>query len=82
MILAWAKEMELTEDRKKLACLAKTSDTEAEIKEWKEGVLETLRMTNPQDQIAIKVTGAGSEVMHSLTNERRRIPGSLPWCSQ
>lgn len=68
VILAYAKEIELTEDMAKLAEEAGMTNAEAEIQQWLDGCIETLRMTNPEDLMAIKITGAGSNVMQAMVN--------------
>ncbi|KAE8374877.1 FAD-linked oxidoreductase-like protein [Aspergillus bertholletiae] len=42
----------------------------AEIEAWRQGVLETVEMVGTDDFLALKLTGAGPQVMHALSSNQ------------
>ncbi|KNG86571.1 proline oxidase Put1 [Aspergillus nomiae NRRL 13137] len=42
----------------------------AEIEAWRQGVLETVEMVGTDDFLALKLTGAGPQVMHTLSSNQ------------
>jgi proline dehydrogenase len=78
VILAYAKEVVLsTEQTSSLSSCGENEVAEAcilnEIQPWAKGTLDTVRMTQAGDFVALKFTGAGSQALYSLS---RNIPPS------
>ncbi|KAE9368691.1 FAD-linked oxidoreductase [Stipitochalara longipes BDJ] len=81
VILGYAKEVVM--DETQTASLSSCSDTNSETAEacirdeiipWANGTLETVKMTAPGDFVALKFTGAGSQALYDLTNQRDPSP--------
>jgi proline dehydrogenase len=81
VILGYAKEVVM--DETQTASLSSCSDTNSETAEacirneiipWANGTLETVRMTAPGDFVALKFTGAGSQALYDLSNQRDPSP--------
>ncbi|KAM0463348.1 hypothetical protein ACHAO4_000061 [Trichoderma viride] len=78
VILGYAKEVVLeSSDAKDMAKAnlgeETARDIEKEINPWRDGTLETVRLAEPGDFVALKFTGAGSLALHQLKN---RLPPS------
>ncbi|KAK1623192.1 proline dehydrogenase [Colletotrichum phormii] len=78
VILGYAKEVVLTDAQKKeLGACSKGKMAEEcirnEIIPWAKGTLETVRLAEPGDFVALKFTGAGRQALHSLAE---RLPPS------
>lgn len=70
-------------DETQTASLSSCSDANSETAEacirneiipWANGTLETVRMTAPGDFVALKFTGAGSQALYDLSNQRDPSP--------
>ncbi|KAH7001091.1 FAD-linked oxidoreductase-like protein [Ilyonectria destructans] len=69
VILCYAKEVVLTSDQAKALGDPTKETKEAidnEIRPWAEGTLETVRLVQPGDYVALKFTGAGSLALGQL----------------
>ncbi|KAG5982553.1 hypothetical protein E4U55_001740 [Claviceps digitariae] len=77
VILGYAREVVLTGEQAKEVELAAGEETlkaiDNEIVPWTEGTLETVRLAQPGDFVALKFTGAGSIALHRL---KHRLPAS------
>lgn len=82
VILGYAREVDLTEKQAEEVGLAAGQEThkviDNEIVPWTEGTLETVRLAQPGDFVALKFTGAGSLAVHEL---KHRVPAS-PYLSK
>ncbi|TVY31568.1 putative proline dehydrogenase, mitochondrial [Lachnellula subtilissima] len=74
VILGYAKEVVLNESQ--TGKLQSSGDNEAaeacirnEINPWAQGTLETVRIANPGDFVALKFTGAGSQALFDLSQK-------------
>ncbi|QPG95249.1 hypothetical protein C2857_007905 [Epichloe festucae Fl1] len=77
VILGYAREVVLTEKQVEEVESAAGQETQKvidnEIVPWTEGTLETIRLAQPGDFVALKFTGAGSLALHQL---KHRLPAS------
>uniref|UniRef100_A0A1Y1NA33 Proline dehydrogenase n=1 Tax=Photinus pyralis TaxID=7054 RepID=A0A1Y1NA33_PHOPY len=77
VILGYAREVVLTEKQAEEVELAAGQETQKvidnEIVPWAEGTLETVRLAQPGDFVALKFTGAGSLALHEL---KHQLPAS------
>lgn len=78
VILGYAKEVVLEGSDARDMSAAKLGqetarDIEKEINPWRDGTLETVRLAEPGDFVALKFTGAGSLALNQLKN---RLPPS------
>ncbi|KAK2595331.1 proline dehydrogenase [Conoideocrella luteorostrata] len=77
VILGYAREVVLTEKQAEEVGLTAGQETQKvidnEIVPWAEGTLETVRLAQPGDFVALKFTGAGSLALHEL---KHRLPAS------
>ncbi|KAG6008421.1 hypothetical protein E4U21_004443 [Claviceps maximensis] len=77
VILGYAREVVLTDKQAAEAESAAGQETlkaiDNEIIPWTEGTLETVRLAQPGDFVALKFTGAGSLALHQL---KHRLPAS------
>ncbi|KAG8411424.1 hypothetical protein J3458_015485 [Metarhizium acridum] len=77
VILGYAREVVLTEKQAEEVELAAGQETQKvidnEIVPWAEGTLETVRLAQPGDFVALKFTGAGSLALHEL---KHKLPAS------
>ncbi|OLN86597.1 putative proline dehydrogenase, mitochondrial 2 [Colletotrichum chlorophyti] len=72
VILGYAKEVVLTDSQAQDFALCMEGKTaqecvDNEIMPWAEGTLETVRLAQPGDFVALKFTGAGRQALHSLS---------------
>ncbi|KAG9249272.1 proline oxidase-like protein [Calycina marina] len=79
VILCFAKEVVLDAEQKaNLATCVQGEAAERSIREevtpWAEGTLETVRLTNRGDFVALKFTGAGSQALYTLLNKSAPPP--------
>jgi hypothetical protein len=80
VILGYAKEVVLDKKQKEnlASCGLTVEAAEAcirnEITPWAKGTLETVRLTNPGDFVALKFTGAGSQALYALANQTYPSP--------
>jgi hypothetical protein len=79
VILGYAKEVVL--DAKQAGSLSSCGDNEAaeacirnEIIPWAQGTLETVRIAQPGDFVALKFTGAGSQALYDLSHQTSPSP--------
>ena len=79
VILAYAKEVVLTDAQTKALAAAGSEGEETEecirneLKPWAEGTMETVRLTSEGDFVGLKFTGAGRLALYQLRN---RLPCS------
>jgi proline dehydrogenase len=78
VILGYAKEvvMDETQTASLSSCEGETAEAciRNEIIPWTNGTLETVKMTCPGDFVALKFTGAGSQALYDLSNQRDPSP--------
>lgn len=79
VILGYAREVSLDEKQQK--DLASRGESEAadaalqnEILPWAKGTLETVKLATPDDFVALKFTGAGSQALYALTHQQDPSP--------
>lgn len=68
VVLCYSKEVQVDSSGKTYGYSGDDSAIEAEVKQWRDGTLETLEMTKDGDWIGIKITGAGLQVTNALCN--------------
>lgn len=78
VILGYAKEVVLSESQARDLAAGKVGEEtdeciRNEIAPWAQGTLETVRLAQPGDFVALKFTGAGSLALYQLS---RRLPAS------
>jgi proline dehydrogenase len=79
VVLGYAKEVVLDQKQKdNLASCGEGAAAEEcirnEIIPWKNGTLETVRLTSPGDFVALKLTGAGSQALYALSKQEHPSP--------
>ena len=78
VILGYAKEVVLTEKQAEEVESVVGQETQKvidnEIVPWAEGTLETVRLAQPGDFVALKFTGAGSLALHQLKHREQPTP--------
>lgn len=67
-MLCYSKEVQVDSSGKTYGYSGTDSAIESEVKQWRDGTLETLEMTKEGDWIGIKITGAGLQVTNALCN--------------
>ncbi|KAK5987030.1 putative proline oxidase-like protein [Cladobotryum mycophilum] len=79
VILGYAREVVLSKDEAKSLDAAQAVEETAqdianEINPWAEGTLETVRLAEPGDFVALKFTGAGRLALHQLQHRHTPSP--------
>lgn len=68
IVLCYSKEVQLSADGKAHGYQGKGSGADAEIKQWRDGTMESLEMIGEEEWLGIKMTGAGPTVTSALQN--------------
>lgn len=66
IVLARGEKVDLSAADSRLAETVRALDVEEDVRLWKEGTVETVKMTGPGDFVALKFSGAGRHAMQQL----------------